>query len=147
MVERIVKKNGVGRPKVLTKLTEKGKKNIGIGVSSGAGAKAGGELHRAMLFKAKEWLEGQGYRIKIPLQGGPGEQPDLLVKTKDGGREIAVEIETLANHPEQVIRNYEKNAKLRRFVIFIVPEKEVENKVKECLKKVGKNYKIYKINF
>jgi DNA helicase HerA-like ATPase len=138
LVKRIVKKNGVGRPKVLTELTEKGKKNIGIGVSTGSGAKAGGELHRALLFKAKEWLEEQGYRIKIPAQGGPGEQPDLLVKPKESDREIAVEIETSANHPGQVVRNYEKNANLKRLVIFVVPNKEVENKVRACLGKFGK---------
>lgn len=145
LVERIVKKNGVGRPKVLTNLTEKGRKYVGLGISSGAGAKAGGELHRALLFKAKKWLEDQGYRISIPKQGGPREQPDLLAKPKDGGREIAIEVETMANHPQQVVRNYEKNAKLRRFVIFVVPDKEVEKKVRDHLKKCSKRYQVYSL--
>jgi len=39
----------------------------------------------------------------------------------------------------------EKNAKLGRFVIFVVPDEEVENKVKECLKSAGKKYSIYKL--
>ncbi len=141
LIERIVKKEGKGRPKVLTKLTEKGLNAIGIGVSSGSSSKAGGELHRALLFKAKEWLEGQGYYVKIPEQAGRAEQPDMLAypKVSDGlGSEIAVEIETSVNHPEQVVRNYEKNAKLGRFVIFVVPDEEVENKIEECLKNFGK---------
>jgi len=63
----------------------------------------------------------------------------------DLGREIAVEVETSANHPEQVVRNYQKNARLGRFVVFVVPDEEVENKVKECLKNVGKKFKIYNL--
>jgi len=109
LVERIVKKEGIGRPKVLTNLTEKGRKAIGIGVSSGSSAKAGGELHRALLFRAKEWLENQGYHVEIPEQGGREEQPDMIAE-KDG-REIAVEVEISANHPEQIKKNYEKNVK------------------------------------
>ena len=148
LIDRIVKKEGKGRPKVLTKLTGKGKKAIGVGVSSGSSSKAGGELHRALLFKAKEWLESQGYHVKIPEQGGRNEQPDMLAYPKDErkfGREIAVEIETSANHPEQIVKNYEKNAKLNRFVIFVVPDDEVENKVNDCLKGVGKKYRVYKL--
>ncbi|MCU0849717.1 MAG: type IV secretion system DNA-binding domain-containing protein [Candidatus Thermoplasmatota archaeon] len=144
LVERIVKKEGRGRPKVLTELTEKGLQSIGVGVSSGSGAKAGGELHRALLFKAKDWLEGQGYNTVIPEQGGPGEQPDMLAK-KDN-REIAVEVETSATHSEQIVRNYEKNAKLGRFVIFIVSDEEVEKMVKDILEKVGKKYHIFRFN-
>jgi len=114
-------------------------------VSSGSSSKAGGERHRALLFKAKEWLESQDYYVKIPEQGGRMEQPDMLAYSKDGtGREIAVEIETSANHPEQIVKNYEKNARLGRFVIFVVPNKEIENKVKECLKNVGKRFGIYR---
>jgi hypothetical protein len=112
MIERIVKKEGKGRPKVLTKLTEKGLKTIGVGVTSGSSSKAGGELHRALLFRAKDWLEGQDYYVKIPEQGGRAEQPDMLAysNVSDGlGREIAVEVETSANHPEQIVKNYKKN--------------------------------------
>ncbi len=146
LIERIVKKEAKGRPKVLTKLTEKGKKTIGIGVSSGSSSKAGGELHRALLFKAKEWLENQGYYVKIPEQGGRIEQPDMLAYPKgEFSREIAVEIETSANHPEQIKRNYEKNIRLGRFVVFVVPDDEVEIKVKSILRNVGKMYRIYKI--
>ncbi len=138
LVERIVKKEGKGRPKILTNLTDKGRKTIGIGISSGSSSKAGGELHRALLFKTKEWLERQGYHVKIPEQGGRMEQPDMIAKPADGEREIAIEVETSANHPEQIIKNYEKNVKAGRFVVFVVPDKEVESKVKECLKNIGK---------
>ncbi|RJS84177.1 ATP-binding protein [Methanophagales archaeon] len=145
LVERVVRKEGRGRPKVLTYLTEKGLKAIGIGVTAGSSSKAGGELHRALLFRVKEWLEEQGYTVEIPEQGGSKEQPDMIAKPGDGGREIAVEIETSANHPEQIRRNYEKNIKLGRFVVFVVPDEEVEYRVKKYLGKIGSNYKIYKI--
>ncbi len=138
LVERVVRKEGRGRPKVLTKLTEKGLKAIGIGVTSGSSAKAGGELHRALLFKAKKWLDNRGYNTVIPEQGGRVELPDMIAKPKDGEREIAVEIETSANHPEQIVKNYEKNIKQGRFVVFVVPDEEIEKKVKECLEKFGK---------
>jgi ribosomal protein S17E len=85
--------------------------------------------------------------VKVLEQGGKDEQPDLLVYPNDGEKKIAVEIETSANHPEQIIRNYEKNVKLNRFVIFIVPDKEVENKVRGYLKKAGKKYRIYQISY
>lgn len=148
MIERTVKREGKGRPKILIRITDDGMKALGLGVSSGCSSKAGGELHRALLFKAKEWLEGQGYFVKIPEQGGKIKQPDMLAypNGKDG-REIAVEIETSANHPEQVVKNYEKNARLGRFVIFVVPDEDVENKLRECLKKVEKKrYRIYKLD-
>ncbi|MFW6122074.1 MAG: type IV secretion system DNA-binding domain-containing protein [Petrotogales bacterium] len=145
LVERVVKKEGRGRPKVLTHLTEKGKKAIGIGVSSGSSAKAGGELHRALLFKAKEWLERQSYQTRIPEQAGREKQPDLIAK-KDS-REIAVEVETSANHPEQIKKNYEKNVKLGRFVVFVVHDKNLRNKLDQILNcyKKGK-YEIYIVN-
>ena len=95
--------------------TKKGLKTIGIGISSGSSLKAGGELHRALLFKAREWLENQGYKTKIPEQCGREEQPDMIAQKEE--REIAVEVETTANHPEQIIKNYEKNVKQGRFVI------------------------------
>ncbi len=148
LIERIVKKEGKGRPKVLTKLTEKGLKIIGIGVSSGSSSKAGGEFHRALLFRAKDWLEGQDYYVKIPEQGGRAEQPDMLAHSKvsgDLGREIAVEVETSANHPEQIVKNYQKNARLGRFVVFVVPDEEVENRIKDCLRNVGKKYQIFRM--
>ena len=54
------------------------------------------------------------------------------------GREIAVEVETSANHLEQIVKNYEKNARLGRFVVFVVPDEKVKNKIEECLKNFGK---------
>lgn len=145
LVERIVRKEGRGRPKVLTELTGKGLKEIGIGVTSGSGTKAGGELHRALLFRAKDWLEGQGYNVKIQEQGGQAEQPDMIAKK--GGKEIAVEIETSANHPDQIKRNYEKNARKGKFVVFVVPDEMVERKVSACLEQSGmKRYRIFLIS-
>jgi DNA-binding MarR family transcriptional regulator len=149
LIERIVKKEGKGRPKVLTKLTEKGLKIIGVGITSGSSSKAGGELHRALLFRAKDWLESQDYYVKIPEQGGRIEQADMLAysKASDGlGREIAVEVETSVNHPEQIVKNYEKNASQGRFVIFIVPDEEIQEGIGRILSKANiKNFKIYTI--
>ena len=150
LVKRIVRKEGRGRPKVLTELTEKGEKAIGVGVTSGSSAKAGGELHRALLFRAKEWLESQGYYVVIPEQGGREEQPDMLAypRLDDGwGREIAVEVESSANHPEQILKNYEKNVKKGRFVVFVVGDEEVEEKVMESLKGTAKNdHRVYNLS-
>jgi DNA-binding PadR family transcriptional regulator len=143
LVDRVVKKHGRGRPKVLTKLTEKGLREIGIGVSCGSSTKAGGELHRALLFKAKEWLENQGYRVEIPEQAGRESQPDIIAK-KDS-REIAVEVETSANHPEQIKKNYEKNVKRGSFVVFVVHDSKVEDKIKNVLGNDKRNYRIFRI--
>ncbi len=140
LVERAVKKEGRGRPKVLTYLTEKGKKAIGIGVSSGSSTKAGGELHRALLFKAKDWLEDQSYNVEMPEQGGRKEQPDMIAEKE--GREIAVEVETSASHPEQIKKNYDKNVKRGRFVVFIVPDAKIEDRIKNILGSVKRNYRI-----
>jgi hypothetical protein len=99
-----------------------------------------------LLFRAKDWLESQDYHAIIPKQGGRAEQPDMLAYSKvsgDLGGEIAVEVETSANHPEQIVKNYKKNARLGRFVVFVVPDEDVENKVKECLKDVGEKYRIF----
>jgi len=148
LVKRIVVKEGRGRPKVLTELTEKGEKAIGVGVSSGGSAKAGGDMHRALLFKAKKWLEDRGYYVVIPEQAGREQQPDMLVypRMDNGwGREIAVEIEASANHPEQIRKNYEKNVKKGRFVIFVVADEETERKVRNNLKAGDKDYKVYMI--
>ena len=143
LVERVVKKEGKGRPKVLTYLTEKGKKIIGIGVSSGSSSKGGGELHRALLFRAKDWLENQDYHVEIPEQAGRKEQPDMIAKK--GSREIAVEVETSANHPEQIKENYEKNVKEGRFVVFVVPDGKIEDRIKNILGNIKRNYRIFRI--
>lgn len=145
LIERIVKKEGKGRPKVLTELTEKGLNEIGIGVSSGSSSKAGGELHRALLFKAKEWLEGQSYKVEIIEQGGRREQPDMLAYPEEGEKEIAIEIETSVNHPEQIIKNYKKNARLGRFVVFVVHNEEVEEEIKSILRNFGKRFRVFRI--
>ncbi len=53
----------------------------------------------------------------------------------------------MTNHLGQLVKNYEKNARLGLFVIFVVPDEEVEDKVKAIFDKVGKEeYSIYKIH-
>jgi hypothetical protein len=60
------------------------------------------------------------------------------VRTREG--DIAVEIETRADHPEQLRRNYEKNLAYGR-VIFLVPSDEVGARVKRILGEI----EVYKI--
>lgn len=66
------------------------------------------------------------------LRRGP-EQPDLVAIERESGKEIAIEVETDASHPEQVIRNYEKNIKAEREVIFVVPDEKIGKRVLNIL--------------
>jgi hypothetical protein len=126
-----------GRPKIVFELTEKGLQTLGIGVGLGASTKAGGELHRAMILKLKEYLSKQGYLIEHEEQAGTEYQPDLLIRerTPEGkwGREIAIEVEVDAKHPEQVRRNFEKNLLAGREVVFVVPNERVKRRVESIL--------------
>ena len=88
-------------------------------------------------------MDNQGYNTIIPKQGGREKQPDLIAQK--GEKDIAIEVETSANHPEQIIKNYKKNTKIGRFVIFIVPDEEVKRIIRNILKDIGKRYKIYKL--
>jgi hypothetical protein len=63
------------------------------------------------------------------------EQPDLIA-LKDG-KEFAVEVETDASHPEQVMKNYEKNVKAGREVIFVEPDEKIKQRVENILKGVN----------
>jgi len=52
------------------------------------------------------------------------------------GKEKSVDVETLANYPEQSVKNYENNAKLGR-CCFVVSDGEIEDEVKNVLENVG----------
>ncbi len=71
----------------------------------------------------------------------------MIAKPEDRGREIAVEVETSTNHPEQIVKNYKKNVKQGRFVVFVVPDEEIKEKIKFNLKNIGNKFKVYKLNF
>lgn len=145
LVERKKEKEGRGRPTILTLLTQKGREKIGKEVSAGSSSKAGGELHRALLFRAKEKLEVENYRVKIPEQKGREKQPDMLAWERKGnewGDPIAVEAETGTKNPDQIRKNYRKNRKEGRFVAFVTPDEETAGKIREILK--GKeDFKVY----
>ncbi len=132
---RLVK--GRGKESVVSSLTAKGRRTLGIGVSMGGSAKAGGDAHRAMSFAAKEWLEEEcGYRVQMEEQGGRREQPDLLAYPRDGddwGEPLAVEIEVSGRHGDQVRKNYQKSARLGRKVLFVVRDERAEGRVKRAL--------------
>ncbi len=72
-------------------------------------------------------------------QSGKEEQPDLIAFRKN--EEMAVEVETFADHPEQVLRNYEKNVKRGRKVVFVVPDESVGRRIRKILGE-RKNYEV-----
>lgn len=137
LITRNIVRQERGRPKIVFELTEKGLETLGIGIGLGASTKAGGELHRAMILKLKEYLSKQGYLIMHEEQAGTVNQPDLLIRerTPEGewGREIAVEVEIDAKHPDQVRRNFEKNLMAGRGVVFAVPNEKVKRRVENIL--------------
>lgn len=73
------------------------------------------------MIKFAKILEEKGYTVIFPEQSGKEEQPDLIAFKEN--EETAVEVETFADHPKQVLRNYEKNVKRGRKVIFVVQMK------------------------
>jgi DNA-binding PadR family transcriptional regulator len=137
LIMRKIVRQERGRPKIVFELTEKGLQTLGIGVGLGASTKAGGELHRAMILELKERLSKQGYYIEHEEQAGTEYQPDLIARerTPEGrwGREIAIEVETDAKHPEQVRRNFEKNLLAGREIVFVVPSERVKKRVESIL--------------
>jgi 16S rRNA G1207 methylase RsmC len=52
---------------------------------------------------------------------------------KERLREMAVEVEVSAKHPEQIIKNLEKNLEMGREVVFVVPDEEIKKKVEKAL--------------
>lgn len=109
---------------------------MGIGVTAGGSQKAGGELHRAMMNKYAEKMKTQGNHVVVPVQAGREEQPDLLVYPRiegNWGRPIAVEIETRAQHPNQVKRNHSKNHEKGHSVVFVVPNETIAGRVRNIL--------------
>lgn len=139
LVKRNIVKQKIGRPKVVLELTEKGMEKLGVGIGLGRSVRAGGELHRAMIMKLAEHLRRQGYFVVHKEQGGPENQPDITAfeRTEGGdwGREIAIEVETRAQHPDQVWRNFEKNINSGREVVFVVPDEKIKRRIENILGK------------
>jgi len=122
------KKFLVGRPRTVIKLTKKGREAIGKFLG-----REGSITHRMLVNKIAKKLEELGWKVEIPRQGGRREQPDLIARSE---REtIAIEVETSAEHPDQIRRNYMKNRGYDR-VIFIVPNERVGEKIKRILGEV-----------
>lgn len=135
-----------GKSKVVSILTEKGKHELGLGISMGTSAKAGEELHRTLILKTAKWLRGQGYYVKTPEQAGREKQPDLIAWERKGegwGNPIAFEIETKGQHPEQVRQNLLKNVKKGMWVIFIAPDEMVKRRVVSALGDQVKYCRVY----
>jgi len=63
--------------------------------------------------------------------------PPQLGRAEHGWEEISIEVETRADHAEQVLRNYEKNVRAGRKVVFVVPSESIAERVKRILE--GKN--------
>ncbi len=131
LASRRVVKQKIGRPKIIVDLTGTAKEKLGYGL--GSSTKAGGDLHRALILGYAKTLEEKGYITLFQEQKGSEEQPDLIAKVRDSDKEIAIEVETDASHPQQVIRNYEKNIKAGRDVIFVVPDEKIGKRVLNIL--------------
>jgi len=132
-VTRHVVKQKRGRPKIIVELTEKAKEILGYRKSKSTSA--GGEIHEKLALSFAEKLRRQGYIVVFSHQGGGKEQPDLIAYKRVGDKwiETGVEIEVRADHPEQVLRNYEKNVRMGREVIFVVPDDKIAKRVKRIL--------------
>jgi len=117
----------------LLELSEKALELLGLVEQSSA--RAGGELHMKFARTYADKLRENGYAVIFPPQCGRGEQPDMVVfkRASDGWEEIAIEIETRADHPEQVLRNYEKNVHAGRRVVFVVPDERVADRIRRIL--------------
>ena len=82
-------------------------------------------------FRKDSFIDWLGYVVPKSESGYGYES--FLVDLDSDWEEIAVEIETRADHPEQVMRNYEKNIRKGRKVIFAVPDERVAEKVSKIL--------------
>jgi hypothetical protein len=136
LIERVILKEGKGRPKILVRLTNKGLTAIGKKVTAGSSQKGGGDLHRAMMMQCIAYFRAKGYYVKIPVQAGRALQPDLLVYPRKGnrwGQPIALEIETRGQHPQQVVKNYTKNINAGYRVAFVVTNKTIAQRLRAIL--------------
>ncbi len=132
-MRRRVEKRRRGRPKIMVELSEKALELLGLAEQSSA--RAGGELHMKLARAYAERLRRDGWAVVFPPQRGKEEQLDMIAfrRAADGWEEIAVEVETRADHPGQVLRNYEKNVHAGRRVVFVVPTDSVAERVKKIL--------------
>ena len=149
--KRNVVKQKRGRPKIIISLTDKGQKEIGIGIEMG-GRKGGGDLHRTVILRLTEKLRNEGYHVEIPHQAGTKDQPDLLSyrRSETGGwkEETAWEVETNpSKHPEQVRKNMLKAINAGREIVFVVLDEKGREQLKEVLGEEGKDIKIGVFNF
>ena len=92
-------------------------------------------MHRALILKYAEILRERGYAVELVEQRGKEEQPDMIAYKKDNGewKEFGVEVEVRGDHPEQILKNYEKNREKGREVIFVVPNEKVAERIKRIL--------------
>ena len=133
-VKRNVVKQKRGRPKIIVELSEKALELLGL--AEQGSARAGGELHMKLARAYAEKLRKNGCAVIFLPQLGKEEQPDMIAfrRATDGWEEIAVEVETRADHPEQVLRNYKKNVHAGRRVVFVVPNEKVAKRIRRILK-------------
>jgi len=82
-----------------------------------------------------EKLRKNEFIVVFPHQKAGEEQPDIIAYKKVGDKwiETGVEIEVRADHPAQVLRNYEKNVRMGRDVIFVVPDDKIAERVERIL--------------
>lgn len=146
LIKRHIMKVPKGRPRVVISLAEPSEleRKLWKGISLG-GAKAGGDVHRALILNVARLYGQEGHGTEIPEQAGREEQPDLIVYPRGEfcGKPFVVEVETSAKHPDQVIKNYWKNASRGMQVIFVVPSGELKRKIEGILRRNGIEALVY----
>jgi len=131
-VTRRVERKKKGRPKTIIELSEKG---WGLCCGELGAARAGGEMHLELARAYADMLRAQGWAVIFPPQRGRESAADMIAfkRAEDGWKRIAVEVEVSADHAEQVRRNYEKNVRAGREVVFVVPDERVAERVRMVL--------------
>jgi len=121
-----VERRTKGRPKLMPVVSIEVIQNL-----SEYKGREGSLLHRKAAERLAEYFRGIGYRSGLVLQGGTAGQCDLVAE--GFGQRIAVEIESRADHPEQVRRNYEKNIGKFDRIIFVGIGREVVQRIRRIV--------------
>lgn len=136
---------------VFYSLSEEAMSRFFTSTESVVSKRAGGALHNEMVRKLVRRFWDSGYYAEVDTGEGFEEKPDILVyrpaetverlrdviKTirdpDDWERPVAYEVETMSNDAEQIKKNLEKNLEKGYAVVFVVPDKKAEEKLREIL--------------
>ena len=121
-----------GRPRDLYEVTEDGYGVLGMGKPAMKGK--GGYLHQFYQARASEYLQAQGYRVKIEGRADAKEVDIVAVKEPEG-ETVAVEIELNAKTSTHFLENARMDLKSSRIdrVLFLVPTKPEREVVEKAV--------------